>query len=392
MESLKTKTENFLSFQRKRHAVLKNSLKIAADEFKENICHLAEKPSAKSYLHLWKQSTLSTVWIGKNIAHLAAGFTNIPQKKALRKTGKKERSLALMIANKKKIDLTKHTHEELFASVFHELRLSHNNSKYKSKLICPKINATLVLVPGVFNELFSTPPFERACLNLLNKNKIKYVVAKANGAKSSRHNSKQIRDFLKKYIKDNPNEKLWIFAFSKGGIDSLHFLRDNKDFANKYVVGFSAVASPILGSDHIEHRVISLANSLDSLLKIPPLKLDKDLVQREFQKSLSTKFQRPWFEKNHKNLPNLFYTSLALESKWHESHFWMIFAKMLINSSNPNDGVVDINDARFPDYFNSIHLGTLGGHHLVGNRSSSFPQEALLEAHIITLNYLGLLK
>ena len=34
---------------------------------------------------------------------------------------------------------------------------------------------------------------------------------------------------LEKYIKENPNEKLWIIAFSKGGVDALHFLNSNKN-------------------------------------------------------------------------------------------------------------------------------------------------------------------
>ena len=110
---------------------------------------------------------------------------------------------------------------------------------------------------------------------------------------------------------------------------------------------------------------------------------------KEFQRSLSSDYQSNWFQNNHKSLPTLgFYTSVALEAEWYESHIWMVLTKLLFQSNESNDGVVDTKNAHFPNYFNGINLGILRGHHLIGTRSSFYTQEALLEAHLVMLDFL----
>ena len=111
------------------------------------------------------------------------------------------------------------------------------------------------------------------------------------------------------------------------------------------------------------------------------------------QKSLSKSYRESWFKKHHKSLPQKpFYTALAFQSKWHQSHVWMILTKAFFQSQKQNDGVVDVENAQFPAFFKGINLGVLEGHHLVGSRSSFYDQEALMKAHLIFLNYKKLIK
>jgi hypothetical protein len=69
-----------------------------------------------------------------------------------------------------------------------------------------------------------------------------------------------------------------------------------------------------------------------------------------------------------------------------------MLTKAFFRSHKSNDGVVDVENAQFPTYFNGINLGILEGHHLVGSRSSFYDQEALMKAHLIFLNYKKLIK
>ena len=69
----------------------------------------------------------------------------------------------------------------------------------------------------------------------------------------------------------------------------------------------------------------------------------------------------------------------------------MVATKILFASSKNNDGVVDIDNAFFPSYFESIKLGVIKGHHLIGARSSAYAQESLVMTHIIFLKYLNLI-
>jgi len=106
------------------------------------------------------------------------------------------------------------------------------------------------------------------------------------------------------------------------------------------------------------------------------------------QESISQEFQEGWFKENYSFLPkDIFYSALALQSNWKDGHIWMILTKLFFQSKRPNDGIVDIESARYPDYFQGVNLGIIQGHHLVGTRTSDFSQEALLEAHIIFKNY-----
>lgn len=151
-----------------------------------------------------------------------------------------------------------------------------------------------------------------------------------------------------------------------------------------------------MGTSHFEHRLIKLDNKIHEFENNPAYQIiDRrvDILFKDIQNSLSSDYQQEWFENNYDKLPpNLFYTALAFESDWIESHIWMIITKAFLQSKSINDGVVDIENALFPDFFNGINLGVLSGHHLVGNRSSKFNQEALLETFVIFLEYCGLLK
>ena len=284
---------------------------------------------------------------------------------------------------------------QIFQAVFNDLTRADEDPLYISSLACPKIKTTIVLVSGLLNEFYRTATFERGARYLQKQFGVKYYAPKIHGRRGSTHNARLLRKQLTSYIEQHPSEKLWILAHSKGGVDSLHFMKRNPEFSRQYLVGISTIAAPITGTQHAQSF---LAKTLQTLIRLENTtlyqKLDRgrDFLLKNVPYYLSENFQRRWFDKNAKYLPeNIFYSSLALESEWYQAHFWMLFAKFLLKNDKPNDGVVDIEQAHFPDCFEHINLGTVNGHHLIGTRSSTFNQEALIQAHIITLHFLGVL-
>jgi hypothetical protein len=278
----------------------------------------------------------------------------------------------------------------IFVSVFEEIHQSFKDLTYKSKVNIPKFPYTLALVSGVFNELFKTHAFERGCLHLEQDYGIKIIKINTSGIKSSKQNALMIEHQVKDYLKNNPDEKLWFVGYSKGGLDVLHFLKNNYELSNDYIFGLSTIASPIVGSEHTNHKLVQLIDKISDLKLYNKFDQGKDLLGKEFQRSLSSKYQGVWFRKNYHQLPrNLLYSSIALKSDLGNSHFWMMLTKLFFNSRKINDGVVDAEAAKFPDYFHAFDFGILNGHHLSGTRSSSFSQEALLLAHIVVLDYLN---
>lgn len=391
--------ENLLKFLKlytseyfRSQGFLNEALETSKDELKQDIDKiLSQKANSKDAMKFAMNLVESSVWISKSALHLTSTIFRLPNIYP-EFTNPDHQEIISKISQGIK---TYYSHEQLFTAVFEELNYHYLDPNYKTPLKFPKIDTTIALVPGVVNELYRTVPFERGVQKVCHDYKMDYKVFRVSGAKNSKHNAEFIKDQIDEYIKLNPEKKLWLLAYSKGGLDCLHFLKENRLFSEDHISGLSTIASPILGNHRTHNKLINILTPREILAntdigKYLGLK-EKDVIH-PFKKSLSNKYQTSWFKRNHKELPKIFYSSLALESQWYQSHLWMMLAKLFFNSKEKNDGVVDVKDAKFPDYFKSFHLGEIKGHHLIGLRYSLFNQEALIESHIIVLNYLGLLK
>lgn len=384
----------FLKHKRKSD-FFKKAASESVQDVSSRIGEILQNPNAYQVLLLLRSLINSGTWVGHSYIRLIISMLDIKSHELSHDFSDAENFIIDQIKSNRPISYKKATFADIFKAIYKELEYSHKYPEYTSRLSLPSTNCTLVLVSGVFNEIFSTPAFERGAKHLQEKTGIKFISPRVNGTKSSSYNSDILATQLKKYIDTNPNEKLWIIAFSKGGIDSLHFLNENPEFANKHILGLSTIASPILGSERVNHQLLQLINQIHKLENTKVYKyFDQkiDIMFKEFQNSLSNEYQEEWFKNNYQNLPKkIFYTSLAMESEWYESHIWMILTKLLFKTDSINDGIVDADKALYPDYFKGLNLGIIRGHHLVGTRSSFYNQEALMEAHIIFLKYLNML-
>ena len=349
-----------------------------------------KNPKLNSYVKLQTRIFNSYTWVSKSSFRLLWPKENrlINQRTYLEST--KTQKILNAVKNKSFIEYKDASHEEIFEAIFNDLDYSRKNHRYQSKLSMPQTCPPIMLVSGVLNEIFTTAAFERGARHLKKKHNIDYLICKTSGLKSVSENSKLIKEQIELYFEKN-QQKIWVLAFSKGGIDFLHFMRDYPQLAESCIEGFSTIASPILGSDRINHKVINLVNYLHKLSHLSLYqKLDDkfDLLLKDFQKSISSEFQEGWFKENFHYLPKgIYYSALALKTNWRESHIWMILTKLFFQSRSPNDGIVDVDSALYPTYFTGINLGIINGHHLIGTRTSEFSQESLLEAHIIFRNY-----
>jgi hypothetical protein len=372
--------------------VLNYAKHTSAEELIFNLQKLMKIKGKKEVLKTLMSLTSSSIWLSRSAFTVLRSYFDVSSMENLNLNSEKAQDIIAHVTNKRTVDATD---QEIFHTIYYELAHCHLVTDYKTSLTVPKINVTIVLVSGVLNEIFSTPAFQRGAESLLDQYGIKHIAPEVNGQKGARDNSIAIKKQIEEYIEANPNERLWFFCFSKGGIDTLHYLRSKGDKLSPNIIGFSFIATPIMGSDHINNKLLKLANTLG---KIPEnisktiLGKEVDLIASELQRSLSKNFRESWFKRNHKLLPTRpFYTAIAFESKWHQSHVWMMLTKAIFRSHKSNDGVVDVENAQFPYYFQGHNLGVLEGHHLVGSRSSFYDQEALMKAHLIYLDYKKLL-
>lgn len=352
-------------------------------DVKESIQQLGKRPDPTDVLNLVKMITTSGIWISRSSLKYLLSLVDFSIARTDYQPDERTHLVLDSIAKNKPLPKGI-THDEAFKIIFNDLEYAHHNHLYQSRLPLPRVNVTMALVSGVFNEIFSTPAFARGAEHLKKETSLKTISLRVSGTKGIDHNVESLYEQLKRYCDKHPNEKIWILAFSKGGVDTLHFMKKYKSFCDKHICGLSTLATPILGTKHIETKIIRSLNFVNQLSE------KVAFLDREFQKSLSYEFQSSWFEENHQSLPKkAFYSAVAFESSWYNSHLWMVLTKMVFQSANPNDGVVDTQSAKFPEYFKGCNFGVIKGHHLVGTRSSYFSQEALLEAHLIYLHYLG---
>lgn len=351
---------------------------------------LLEKRNLKGALKLVLKLANSSIWLSRSSFQLLASYLNIMPDSSQVPNSESDEIIAAVI-NQKKV---KYSDEAIFKAIYNDIVRCHLLD-LSSKFHLKKPRLTIVLVSGILNEIFSTPAFARGAENLKNEFGIKFFSANVSGRKSSKENAELIQEQIEQWAENHPHDKLLFICYSKGGIDLLHYLKKYRDKIPPQVIGAHFIASPILGSEHTNHGLLKIVNTLanvpESVAKTFISK-EIDLLAKELQKSVSKDFRESWFKKNHELLPkNIFYSALAFESEWHESHIYMMLTKALFNSSKKNDGVVDIENALFPAYFNGLNLGVLKGHHLVSSRSSLYDQEALMSAIIIFLNYKKLL-
>ncbi|MCB9060463.1 MAG: hypothetical protein H6622_02940 [Halobacteriovoraceae bacterium] len=371
--------------------VLQNACKTSAEEFFDGLKGAIKDPSSLSALNLIKDSVGSSVWIGHSYIKFLNSLIDFSKNDFSHLDNFKHHYIIDHVISQTPIKETLISDQEIFQAIYEDLEYSYANPHYETTLRVPKIAETIVLVSGVFNELFKTEAFERAAAHLSKKYSIRYINGQVSGIKSSFHNQDMLYEQISKLVKHNPKEKFYLFAYSKGGIDALHMMAKYKDFAREHIQGLSCIASPIQGSSHIESLVFKLAEFIhnhNGTGIYTDSERDLEKISQEFQKCLLESFRLKWLEENKDNLLyGAFYTSVALESQWYESHLWMVLAKIIFNSSSANDGVVEAKLAKFPENFPGINLGIVKGHHLISARSSFYSQEALLEAHIIFLHY-----
>lgn len=384
--------DSFLQRKKKRLESLESTAFEVGQDIKNQLAHAGQEPSLSSAISLSKSLFNSAAWLGKSYWRLIKPLEPSFMEKRAFLDSDRAQYILHRVRNKQSISYKKATYSEIFKTLFFDFEVSHLDSSYNNISQVPHLDSSVLLVSGVFNEIFSTPAFERGAKYLKEKYDIDYSYCPTSGIKSTSENSKMIKDHMDRLA--NHGKQTWVFAFSKGGIDFLHFLKEYEGQSN--ISGLSTVASPILGSDRVNHRLFQLFNKIHNFSDNKVYKFfDQrfDILLKDFQKSLSTEFQESWFKENFSYLPrNMFYTALALESSWYDSHIWMVLTKLFFQSQAINDGIVDAERALYPDYFQGINLGILKGHHLIGTRSSDYVQEALIEAHIVFLNYMGVLR
>lgn len=254
-------------------------------------------------------------------------------------------------------------------------------------------NVTVVLIPGIYGELFDGELWQRGLHSVRDKLGVRTLTVHADGRCSATRNAVTIRQALRDDTKRRLDRgytrpRYLLVGYSKGGIDATEALLGDSVFAREQVDALVTVATPHLGSPVAERAEIP-SGVLDWASREPMPTACKDDGAAA---SLFPATRRAFWAANADQVTmstRLF--SVAFASDVHSAHPWMKITKQVGQFAEPNDGVVAVSAARFPANVASVDLGVINGDHIAGIAASSFPQEAFLESLVITLGELGAL-
>lgn len=254
-------------------------------------------------------------------------------------------------------------------------------------------NVTVVYVPGTYNGIFDREIFSLALLSLQEELGLRTLKAPVMSACASDVNAAALLKFLKEDSARFAERKQQVpryllLGYSKGAIDSLYALLQDKQFARNQIVGLAAIAAPLKGSQVLEKS--------DLPFQVVNLLIEEETPQicqstKTATSSVSTQAMAQFWRKNEHELIGLTrYFSVSFVSEPEDSHLFMKATKIIAQFDEENDGVVALSASKFPATLMPVDLGQVKGDHLAGILASRFPQKAFFKSLVKTFAELGL--
>lgn len=290
---------------------------------------------------------------------------------------------------------TNRTAATLFAQVFAERTLWQRVEPAPIPLLYdPELSdVTVVLIPGIYGELFDGELWQRGMRSVRERLGVRAMSVRADGRCSSAINARTLQSALRddtrrRLERGYARPRYLLVGYSKGGIDATEMLLADSLLAQEQVAALVTVATPHLGSSVAERAELPAAllawASRDSI----PTACKTDGAAPSLYSATRRAF---WSDNGARVGDRTKLFSLQFVSDVHDAHPWMKLTKQIGQFVEPNDGVVALSAARFPSEVPSVDLGTITGDHISGITASAFPQEAFLEAVVLTLGELGAL-
>ena len=178
VDKLKSKATQYRSnlFRSKSHLHIART--ISKEDLLERFNLLKENPSPKEVIYLLRNLLNSGVWISRTTYKFLLSSMNFTQSGDKQELSRSQYKIIKALAQKEEIK--DFSDEEIFEVIFNEMEYSHYFPDHKSLLEVPKMDATIVLISGVFNELFSSAAFERAAIHMNKKYGIKFYAPNVN--------------------------------------------------------------------------------------------------------------------------------------------------------------------------------------------------------------------
>lgn len=285
--------------------------------------------------------------------------------------------------------------QKLLHEVFTERLLLHNSAPGAAPLLytADPGDITVVLLPGIYTELFDDEIWQRGLRSVRDNLGVRTIALSLDGRCSSEINAVQLLSDLKadtrrRLERGYKQPRYLLLGYSKGGVDATHALITDSTFAHEQVAALVTIATPHGGSPVPERA--DLPEIITQRSSRRPL--HGACTQSPASQSISPQAQSSFWSAHGTQLAErtrLFSISFVTDNA--NAHPWMQLTRKIGDFNEPDDGVVSVSSSRFPASVPATDLGIFNGDHIAGIRASTFPQEAFLEAVVVTMAELGAL-
>lgn len=283
----------------------------------------------------------------------------------------------------------------LFGEVFKERELLRQVEQPSVATLydAPVPEVALVYVPGIFGELFDDEIWRRGVRSVREQLGMRTITAVTDGRCSSSDNAnallQQLRDDTERRLaRGYARPRYLLVGYSKGGLDALHALARDPQFAERQVAAVVTIATPHGGTPVAERADLPEALLRAVITRPRAAACDTSRAVESLWPATRAAF---WSNEGQRVVAQVPVYTLSLHADMREAHPWMKLTKRIGRFAEENDGVVTRSAARIPDGLPSVHLGALRGDHIAARSASAFPQESVLESVVLTLNELGAL-
>ncbi len=284
----------------------------------------------------------------------------------------------------------------LFREVFAERRLWRDiEPATPPMLYTPDLSdVTVVLVPGIYGELFDGELWQRGLKAVRDRLGTRTLTVPVDGRCSAEYNAPQLlqalrTDTQRRLTRGYASPRYLLLGYSKGGVDATHALLADSSMAADHIVALVTIATPHLGSPVAERAPLPRELLSNAVTSPTPTACDASPAASSLWPAARASF---WAEHEEALAARVPYFSLSFTSDARVAHPFMKVTKRIGQFTEPNDGVVALSASRFPASMPAVDLGTVAADHIAGIAASSFPQEAFLEAVVLTLGELGVLE
>lgn len=257
----------------------------------------------------------------------------------------------------------------------------------------PRLNGiTVVYIPGIYGELFDAEIWSRGMKSVRERLGARTLSLPIDGRCRSEINARDIvaalrADTKRRLERGYARPQYLLLGYSKGGIDATQALLLAPDVAGQ-VSALVTIATPHRGSPVAERSDIPAELLRWSVSAAPKPACDTAGASHSLWSSTRAAF---WSLHTKQVAAATRNFSVSFVSDMASAHPWMKITKRIGEFTEPNDGVVALSSSFFPAGVHAVNLGTVAADHISGRLASSFPQDAFLEAVVITVAELGAL-